>query len=432
MPVIKPISKEKAQSASKLYYDKTKMLILQRKLYKRIANGRMPHPRTIMRLGLRIEDGEVKGWDQSILEPKTFTFEKAKPVENVLVHAPAPPAPLPAGEVSSADAVAHIQKTKKTKDTTKAKYNQLPKLLTEGKFIKSQYSDNILPILKNPEPILIFLKDKYFGGTRHQIAGYRSAVQVFVNVIENNDIIKDGIGQDAVDKWINAFTAAKKGDKDLREKRIKEDQVYDWGEILEGVKKHSKSTSLGYCFLRVYDWSPVRTELDREVPVVKTRGDKKSNYLLDNGDGTYIFHDGDFKTNAAYPDGIDYKYPADVNKLLHTSFKKYPRKVFWKTGIFTQAVFDIEYAGFEKFPFGTGSDKPSKDDIVRGLRHTVATFYNRKDYKGDHPTGSALAHLMNHDLGTSRDAYQNTELPPLKPLVGKSLKEYQEKLEELF
>ena len=428
MPVVKPVSKEKSQAASKSYYDRTKMLILQRKLYKRIANGRMPHPSTITRLGLRIDDGKVLGWDQSILEPKTFTFQEAKPVERVIVQAPAPPAPLPAGEVSSADAVAHIQKTKKTKDTTKAKYAQLPKLLTEGKFIKSQYSDNIIPVLKNPEPILAFLKEKYFGGTKNQIAGFRSAVQVFINVIENNDTIKNGIGQDALDKWINAFTSAKKGDKDLREKRIKEDQVYSWGEILDTVKK----STLGYTFIRVYDWSPVRTELDREIPVVKVRADKKSNYLLDNGDGTYIFHDGDFKTNAAYPDGIDYTYPADVNKLLHASFKKYPRKVFWKSGIFKQAAFDIEYAGFVKFPFGTGSDNPSKDDIVRGLRHTVATYYNRKDYKGDHPKGGDLAHLMNHDLGTSRDAYQNVELEPLKPITGKRLKEYQAHLLEVI
>ena len=118
-----PPLKERNKTAAKAYYESNKMLIAQRRVYKRVKRtGVMPHSKTMSAMGLSINDaGELTGFSPDLLTAKQVVFVPAIAQPATLTQKPVE---VPAGTVSSVEAVRYVQEHyEKASFATKAKYN---------------------------------------------------------------------------------------------------------------------------------------------------------------------------------------------------------------------------------------------------------------------------------------------------------------------
>ena len=133
-----PPLKERNKTAAKAYYEANKLLIAQRRVYKRVKkNGIMPHSKTMKAMGLSINaDGELTGFSPDLLTAKQVVFVPAVAQPATLTQKPVE---IPAGTVNSVEAVRYVQEHyEKASFATKAKYNSFYTTLKRLKLIKER------------------------------------------------------------------------------------------------------------------------------------------------------------------------------------------------------------------------------------------------------------------------------------------------------
>ena len=426
-----PPLKERNKTAAKAYYESNKMLIAQRRVYKRVKRtGVMPHSKTMSAMGLSINDaGELTGFSPDLLTAKQVVFVPAIAQPATLTQKPVE---VPAGTVSSVEAVRYVQEHyEKASFATKAKYNSFYTTLKRLKLIKDAVKTDIIPVLRNYDHVIEVLKANYNKSTTAKPNGTTRGLQNMLNLIlvigQNYPPLKEALGPTVIDRYI---VASKKSGEVISQKThisLKTNRVYNWESIVAKIKEEYGEKSIQYLFVRIYDEAPIRTEMS-QIPVLQEEGEVKENWIWKNKKKEWLFHLGNFKTDGGFPDGIDYPMPGDVSKLITASLKAKPRTVLFPPNIYLLVYFAVNYFGAKDFPYGEVTKHDVKD-FVNGLRHTVATHRNR-DGQTAKPRDVELAGRMGHSIQTSISTYQNLTTKDLPLLTGTALTDWQDQMLE--
>jgi len=262
-------------------------------------------------------------------------------------------------------------------------------------------TENIIPTLEQPEKILEALREKYTN-----LETLKQKWQVLFTHVSNVPMELD---KKIIHEYEIIFNKLKNKSKEATTDRNKDEKVYRWDKILDGVEKTFGKNSMENFFFRMFDEIPIRNEFGHPIPIVHQLNEapQESNFVLDRGGHMVEFHLREWKTKGTkYPDEIIYKFSPALCDIFRRT--EQPRSFLLPVENWTSWVQEtLNKSGFPKFPYGT-EDSPLKD-IASGLRKTIATFRN-SSLNEDRVRGADLAYLMLHDHSTSVTTYRHLKM----------------------
>jgi 2-hydroxy-3-keto-5-methylthiopentenyl-1-phosphate phosphatase len=404
---------ESARIASAKNYSENATDIQKKKLISGLIKGRRrPTPKTLAKYNLKVDDkGEL------IVPPEFMPKQKitviTPPPQDITVKAPIDviehPKQMKEGAVSSQDVYDYI--TTKYNDD-RVKNNKKPievkklggalKNILKHLGLVKDYSQDIMPIIKNSDLVLKTIKDKAPSATSEQ----KYLHHVF-NIAKNVPQVRDQIPESL---WRNVYgkemSDRNKGLGDTRYDNLTEKSVYQWNHVVDAVRKTFGKDSEEYLFFQFFQEVPGRDEV-ANIHIV--RGTKKGNdnYIHISGPNMVV-HINKYKTVSQYGPKT-YTLSKSLVKLISDSLKKDPREKLFNMdgGINVWLRTILDEAGFPKFPYGPETTPNDRGKIVSAIRHVFATFANSDLNKGEFPKERDLANMMGHTVSQSHMSYRN-------------------------